>query len=110
MKLEVKDKILQKNIGWGSESKSIITIERVTKTLAISGGYRFRRNATALGVQITGCSEWNRTIYSKATDEDIKDVDKQNKRISLEREFNCLFILENVSNEELTKIIKIIKP
>ena len=73
--------------GYGRTSYRFITIERVTRTQAVSGHYRFKRQTKnwwgkggSFGVDAIGDGMWSRTSYELATPKHREDADIAERR------------------------------
>lgn len=75
--LEVGDKILR---YYSTEIKNILTIDRVTKTMAFSGTYKFKRDIPKGYVTEVKRDRWTFTSYSLATPEKIVEFNKAQER------------------------------
>jgi len=99
--LEVGDKIAVLFVG---KIKRIITIERVTKTLAFCEDKKFRRSYDGGRVMVVPHNSFSATKYKLATDEHFKEYEKF-KKLNFIRNF----YFSTLSTEKLTKIYNILK-
>lgn len=78
--------------GYGKTSYHFITIERVTRTQAVSGHYRFKRQTKhpwggkgPFCVDLIGDGMWSRTSYEVATPKHREDANVAERRRRAER-------------------------
>ena len=102
MELKVGDRIYQQNYG---KIYAVFTVERVTKTLAICGVAKFKREYQSeswiMSAGDTG--KWNTNSYSLETPELKEQLFKQNAISKIQKAK-----LEDLSIEQLKEIIKIL--
>lgn len=99
--LQVGDKIF--TTGELYHSPKIIEIERVTKTQAISGQYRFKREYHNSWVSQVGQNSYSRITFRPARIEDIERVEMLKKIRTLNS-----FDFGKLDKKKIDKILKII--
>ena len=98
--LEVGDRIYE---IYNDRFKRIYTIERVTKTLAICGETKFKRNSRSF-IKKQGSNTWSASFY-ELENEDLKRGFKKELMISKMSKID----FRKLDNETLSKILKLLK-
>lgn len=99
--LKVGDRIFK--TGTVYELPRILTVERVTKTQAISGNYRFRLKYIS-SIECLGRPAYSRIWFRLATDEDVEEVEKA-ENVARLRKVN----FSTLTNKQIKQILKIIE-
>lgn len=91
---------------YGSRIEEIITIDRVTKTQAIAGSFKFKIELSSDGIakKIPNTESWSFSIYYLETPELIEQYFRQQAIEKL-----SVFNYKNVSTESLKQILAIIE-
>lgn len=96
--VKVGDKLLVRT----NYTERIEMVERVTETLAITKGNRFRKDSG----YAQGCDKWSYVVAKPATEEDVKRITEANRHNILARK--CVNInFKNLSIAQLEEILKI---